>query len=92
MSLLTAYVGFWCTLARSWGDAFIKAGDEILLTEMEHHANLVPWQQLAERSGAKLRHIPVTDDGLLAMDKLDSLLTERTKIVAFAAVSNVLGT
>ena len=59
---------------------------------MEHHANLVPWQQLAARTGCKLRHIPITDDGHLRMDLLPSLLTERTKLVAVAAVSNVLGT
>jgi cysteine desulfurase/selenocysteine lyase len=80
------------TVARSWGDANLKPGDEILLTEMEHHANLVPWQQLAERSGAVLRHIPLSDDGLLELDALDVLLTERTRLVAFAAISNVLGT
>ena len=80
------------TVARSWGDANIRAGDEILLTEMEHHSNLVPWQQLAERTGAVLRHIPVSDDGLLELDSLDTLLTERTKLVAFVSISNVLGT
>jgi cysteine desulfurase/selenocysteine lyase len=80
------------TVARSWGDANIRADDEILLTEMEHHSNLVPWQQLAERTGAVLRHIPVTDDGLLELDALDTLLTERTKLVALVSISNVLGT
>ena len=70
----------------------MRPGDEILLTEMEHHANLVPWQQLAERRGAVLRHIPLTDDGLLCLDALDTLLTERTRLVAFTAISNVLGT
>ena len=79
-------------VARSWGDANVKAGDEILVTTMEHHSNLVPWQQLAERSGATIRHIPITDDGLLILDTLETLLTERTKIVAVASVSNVLGT
>jgi cysteine desulfurase / selenocysteine lyase len=79
-------------VARTWGDANVHRGDEILLTEMEHHSNLVPWQQLAERSGALLRHIPLTDDGLLRLDALDTLLGERTKLVAVAAVSNVLGT
>jgi cysteine desulfurase / selenocysteine lyase len=79
-------------VARSWGDANIQPGDEILLTEMEHHANLVPWQQLAERRGAVLRHIPLTEDGLLCLDALDSLLTERTRLVAVTAISNVLGT
>ena len=79
-------------VARSWGDANVRAGDEILLTEMEHHANLVPWQQLAERTGCGLRHIPITDDGLLRLDLLPKLLTERTRMVAVTAVSNVLGT
>jgi cysteine desulfurase / selenocysteine lyase len=79
-------------VARSWGDANLRAGDEILLTEMEHHSNLVPWQQTAQRTGAVLRHIPLTDDGLLRMDLLDELLGRRTKLVAVTAVSNVLGT
>jgi cysteine desulfurase/selenocysteine lyase len=79
-------------VARSWGDAFVRAGDEILLTEMEHHSNLVPWHQLAARVGAVVRHIPLTDDGRLQLDALDSLLTRRTKLVSVAAVSNVLGT
>jgi cysteine desulfurase/selenocysteine lyase len=79
-------------VARSWGDANVHQGDEILLTEMEHHSNLVPWQQLAVRTGAVLRHIPLTDDGQLQLDALDTLLTDRTKIVALTAVSNVLGT
>jgi cysteine desulfurase/selenocysteine lyase len=79
-------------VARSWGDANVGPGDEILLTEMEHHANLVPWQQLAERTGVTLRHIPITDDGLLRLETLDTLLTERTKLVGVTAVSNVLGT
>ncbi|HVC95088.1 MAG TPA: cysteine desulfurase [Pirellulales bacterium] len=79
-------------VARSWGDANVGAGDEIVLSEMEHHSNLIPWQQLKERTGAVLKHIPITDDGLLRMDLLPNLLTERTKLVAVAAVSNVLGT
>jgi cysteine desulfurase / selenocysteine lyase len=79
-------------VARSWGDANIKRGDEILVTTMEHHSNLVPWHQLAERTGAVIRHIPITDDGLLILDGLDTLLTDRTRIVAVASVSNVLGT
>src|SRR5262245_60420482 len=80
------------TVARSWGDANVRRGDEILVTEMEHHSNLVPWFQLAERTGAVIRHIPITDDGQLMLDALDKLLTDRTKIVAVASVSNVLGT
>jgi cysteine desulfurase/selenocysteine lyase len=79
-------------VARSWGDANVKAGDEILVTTMEHHSNLVPWHQLSERTGAVLKHIPITDDGLLVLDALETLLTDRTKIVAVASVSNVLGT
>ena len=79
-------------VARSWGDANVRAGDELLLTEMEHHSNLVPWQQLAERSGAVLRHIPLGDDGRLVLDELDRLLNERTRLVAVTAISNVLGT
>lgn len=79
-------------VARSWGDANVGEGDEILVTEMEHHANLVPWHQLAERTGAKIRFIPVTDEGLLDLDALDDCLTERTRLLAITAVSNVLGT
>lgn len=79
-------------VARSWGDEYVNEGDEILLTEMEHHSNFVPWLQLAERKGARIRHIPVTDDGRLDMDALPKLLNERTRMVAVAAVSNVLGT
>ena len=79
-------------VARSWGDANVRSGDEILLTIAEHHSNLVPWQQLAERTGAVVRFMPITDDGLLQCEALDELLTPRTKLVAVAAVSNVLGT
>jgi cysteine desulfurase/selenocysteine lyase len=79
-------------VARSWGDAEIKAGDELLVTQMEHHSNLVPWQQLAERSGAQLKFIPVTDEGQLDLAALDLLLSERTRLVAVTHVSNVLGT
>src|SRR5262249_39173680 len=79
-------------VARSWGDANVKAGDEILLTELEHHSNIVPWQQLAERTGAVIRWLPITDDGRLRLQVLNSMLSERTKIVSVAGVSNVLGT
>ena len=79
-------------VARSWGDANVGADDEILLTIMEHHSNLVPWQQLAERTGCRLRFAPVTDDGRLDVDAWSQLLTERTRLVAVTAVSNVLGT
>jgi cysteine desulfurase / selenocysteine lyase len=79
-------------VARSWGGANLKPGDEILLTEMEHHSNIVPWQQIAKATGATVRFLPLTDDGLLVLDALDTMLTERTKLVSMAAVSNVLGT
>jgi cysteine desulfurase/selenocysteine lyase len=79
-------------VARSWGDANLRSGDEVLLTEMEHHSNIVPWQQLAQRTGCRLRFLPITDDGQLVLDALDDLLTERTKLVSVVAVSNVLGT
>jgi cysteine desulfurase/selenocysteine lyase len=80
------------TVARGWGDQQLGPQDEILLTEMEHHSNIVPWQQLAARTGCQLRWIPVTDDGLLRMDQLSKLITQRTRLVAVTAVSNVLGT
>lgn len=70
----------------------LREGDEVLVTEMEHHANLVPWQELARRTGATLRWVPVTDGGRLDVSGLEHLLTERTKVFAFAHVSNVLGT
>lgn len=79
-------------VARSWGDSNVRAGDEILLTEMEHHSNLVPWQQLAARTGCTLRFLPVTNDGLLDLTALDELLTQRTRLVSLVAISNVLGT
>jgi len=80
-------------VANAWGNAFVKAGDVILLTEMEHHSNIVPWQMLAERTGAKLRYIPINgDEGLLDLDKLDSLLTPEVKLFAMVHISNALGT
>ncbi len=79
-------------VAYSWGNANVREGDEILVTVMEHHSNLLPWQMLAQRTGAKLRFIEVTDEGLLQLEDLDRLLTERTKLVAVTHVSNVLGT
>ncbi len=79
-------------VARAWGDANVKTGDEILLTEMEHHSNIVPWQQLAERTGAVIRWLPIRDDYQLDIDRLPEFLSNRTKIVAVTAVSNVLGT
>jgi cysteine desulfurase/selenocysteine lyase len=79
-------------VARSWGDANMKAGDEIVLTLMEHHSNIVPWQQLAERTGCTIRWTPITDDYQLDLDAFERVLTKKTKLVAVAAVSNVLGT
>ena len=79
-------------VARSWGDANVRAGDEIVLTEMEHHSNIVPWQQLAERTGCTIRWAPITAAGLLDLDEFDRLLGPRTRLVAVTAISNVLGT
>jgi len=80
-------------VAQSWGGQKVKAGDKILLTEMEHHSNIVPWQLLAERTGAKLLYLPVTgDEGLLDLSKLDEVLTKEVKIFAFTHISNTLGT
>jgi len=79
-------------VARAWGDANVGAGDRIVLTEMEHHSNVVPWQQLAERSGAEIDWVPVADDGLLDMDAYRALLEHDPKLVAVTHVSNVLGT
>jgi len=79
-------------VARAWGDANVGAGDRIVLTEMEHHSNIVPWQQLAERVGAEIDWVPVTDDGLLDMAAYAELLEREPKLVAVAHVSNVLGT
>jgi len=79
-------------VAYAWGRTNIRSGDRILLTEMEHHSNLVPWQLLAQEKGAQLVYLPITDDGLLRMDLLDSLLDERVKLVAVTMMSNVLGT
>jgi cysteine desulfurase/selenocysteine lyase len=80
-------------VASSWGAKNIRSGDVILLTEMEHHSNLVPWQLLAQRTGAKLAYVPITgDEGLLDLTKLDSLLTKQVKLFAMVHISNSLGT
>lgn len=91
-------------LAYSWSNASIGSlapearrfalvpGDELLVTEMEHHANLIPWQELARRTGAKLNYVPITDDGFLDMEQAAALVNERTKVFAFSQASNVLGT
>jgi cysteine desulfurase/selenocysteine lyase len=79
-------------VASSFGEAFVQRGDEIVVTEMEHHSNLVPWQLMAERCGARIRAVPVTAKGELDLDALDSLLGARTKLLAVTQLSNVLGT
>lgn len=78
--------------AFSYGDAFIGEGDEIIVSEMEHHSNIVPWQMMAARKKARIVMLPIDDQGRLMIEQLDSLITERTKIIAVAHVSNVLGT
>ncbi len=79
-------------VAYSWGSVNIHAGDLIILTLMEHHSNLIPWQLLAERAGARLEFIPITEDGFLRLDIYEQLLQEQPKLVAFTHMSNVLGT
>ncbi|MFT4240991.1 MAG: family 2A encapsulin nanocompartment cargo protein cysteine desulfurase [Acidovorax sp.] len=79
-------------VAQSWGGQNVGAGDEIIVSHLEHHANIVPWQQLAQAKGAKLRVIPVDDQGQIRLDEYEKLLNDRTKIVAIGHVSNVLGT
>ena len=80
------------TFAWARGDLQLGEGDEVVITEMEHHSNIVPWQLLTERTGAKLRWFSITDDGLLDLSQLDELINERTKIVSLTWVSNALGT
>lgn len=79
-------------VAYSWARTNLEPGDEILTTEMEHHANIVPWQMICEMTGATLRFLPFNDDGTLALEQLDTYLTERTRLFGFTAVSNVFGT
>jgi len=79
-------------VAYSWGTANVRAGDLVVITEMEHHSNLVPWQLLCERTGAELAYVPIDDDGLLIESELDALLARGPKLLAVAHISNVLGT
>jgi cysteine desulfurase / selenocysteine lyase len=79
-------------VAHAWGRRFLKEGDEVLLTDMEHHSNIVPWQLAANATGAVLRYLPLTDDGSLDLTNLERFLTERTKVLAITGQSNVLGT
>ena len=79
-------------VARAWGAKFLQPGDEVLITEMEHHANIVPWQMICQERGATLRWLPLTDDLQLDLSQLDNCLTSKTRLVAVSAMSNVLGT
>jgi cysteine desulfurase/selenocysteine lyase len=79
-------------VANSWGEKHLREGDEIIVSHLEHHANIVPWQQLASRKGARLRVIPVDDSGQVLLEEFGKLLNERTKLVAITQVSNALGT
>jgi len=79
-------------LAHSYGRKFLKEGDEIVLTELEHHSNIVPWQFCAQATGATLKYIPADENGILDLSRLDGIITDRTKIVAVTGMSNVLGT
>jgi cysteine desulfurase/selenocysteine lyase len=79
-------------VASSYGDEHVSAGDEVLITEMEHHSNIVPWQLLCERVGATLKVVPVDDDGQLIMSEFEKLLGPRTRIVSVTHISNVMGT
>ena len=79
-------------VASSFCDSQMQAGDEVIVTEMEHHSNIVSWQLQAMKRGIVVKHIPITDDGLLCLDQLESLITPKTKMISVAHVSNVLGT
>ena len=78
-------------VAFCFGEAFVGEGDEVIVTEAEHHSNIVPWQMMCQRKGAMLKVLPVDDSGHLMVEKLDELITERTKIMAVTHISNVLG-
>ena len=79
-------------VASSFCESQMQAGDEVIVTDMEHHSNIVSWQLQAMKRGIVVRHLPITDDGILCIDQLDSLISDRTKIISVAHVSNVLGT
>lgn len=78
-------------VAFCFGEAFVNEGDEVIVTEAEHHSNIVPWQMMCKRKGAVMKVLPVDDDGYLVLDKLDELISDRTKIMAVTHISNVLG-
>jgi len=79
-------------IAKSWGEQYLKTGDEIIVSQLEHHANIVPWQQLAAKKGLKIKVIPVDDNGQILLDEYTKLLGPKTKLVSFTQVSNALGT
>ena len=79
-------------VSHSWGRAFLKPGDQIVLSQLEHHSNLIPWQLCAKATGAELLYIPITEEGLLDLQAFEALVTERTRIVAVSGMSNMLGT
>jgi cysteine desulfurase/selenocysteine lyase len=79
-------------IAQAYARPRLKPGDEILITQMEHHSNLIPWQVVSQQTGAKLKVVPITDEGTLDLTQIENLLTDKTKIVSVAHVSNVLGT
>ena len=79
-------------VASAWGDKFVSEGDEIIISEMEHHSNMIPWQLLAQRTGAILKYIPVTRDGMLDFEALATIMTPRTRMIAITHMSNVFGT
>src|SRR5205085_1630730 len=79
-------------VAKSWGRQHVREGDEIVITHLEHHANIVPWQMLCAEKGAKLRVVPVDNSGQVLLDEYEKLLGPKTRLVAFAQVSNALGT
>jgi cysteine desulfurase/selenocysteine lyase len=79
-------------VAHGWGRKFLKAGDEVVLTEMEHHSNIVPWQMLAKERGITLKYVPVEHDGTLDLEKVRAVVGPKTKLFSFVAVSNALGT
>ncbi len=80
------------TVAYAWGERFVQAGDNLVVSEMEHHSNIVPWQMLAERKGAEIRMLPFDDEGRLRTELLPTLLDGRTRVVAVTQASNTLGT
>ncbi len=79
-------------VARSWGETNLKVGDEIVLTQIEHHSNLIPWQLVAQKTGAKLRFIPIDKEGRLDLSQIDTIITPKTRLLSFTLMSNVLGT